>query len=147
MVWICFLFPMYPSLCLLITRKDGPRLIQEAGKKARPETDWAKMVLLGRGQVVEKFSRRLKPPQGSLLNTRLGRLLIFLAILSCPANFHIFEWLLSYHKVCLPAFTLYISFSFHLSPPGSLHICFPLPFFSFPIYKPISSCTLSHCYL
>lgn len=44
-----------PILKFIDYRKDGLRVIQEAGQKARPETDWAKIVLLGNGQVIERL--------------------------------------------------------------------------------------------
>lgn len=103
------------------------------------------MVLLGHGQVVGEASRRLKPPQCSLLNTRLGWLLIFLVFL--PAQQNSTSLGASSLSQGLSPFTLHNLFLFHLSPLGSLHIPFLLPFFSFPIYKLISSWTLSHCYL
>lgn len=99
------------------------------------------------GRWWEKLQGRLESPWCSLLNTRFWWLLIFLVIFACPADFHIFGWLLPYHEVCLPAFTLYNLFSLHLSPPVSSRISFPLPFFSFPIFNLISSWTLSHCNL
>lgn len=134
---------MHPSLRLLIT-KGWSKALSEGRAKSKTRDRLSQNGVPGPWAGVGEASTRLKLSQCSLFNTRLRWLLIFLAIFTCPANFHIFGWLLS---PFVPTFTLYSSFSFHLSPPGSLQISFPLPFFSFPVYKLISSWALSHCYM
>lgn len=90
-----------PILTFIDYRKDGPKLFQEAGQRARPEQTEPKWCSWAMDRMGEA-SRRLKPSQCSLFNARFGWLSIFLAIFTWPTNFHIFGWLLSHLPQCLP---------------------------------------------